>query len=139
MSGPRLDQLADDSLGVVIIDHGSKEQQSNDLFAEIVSMIAHQTGYLTVQPAHLAFSEPTLATAFARCVAQGARGVVIFPYFLLPGRHSMHDIPQLARQAATAHPGIPYAVAHPLGVHQGLCRIVEDGIRSCIAAAHTTG
>ena len=32
-------------------------------------------------------SEPSIATAFARCVDRGARTIIISPYFLSPGRH----------------------------------------------------
>ena len=36
-----------------------------------------------VEPAHMELAEPSIATAFARCVERGATTVVVFPYFLL--------------------------------------------------------
>ena len=50
-------------------------------------------------------------------MADGARTVVVSPYFLSPGRHWQEDLPALAAAAAARHPGVRYLVAAPLGLH----------------------
>lgn len=80
-------------------------------------------------------AEPSLATAFARCVAAGARRIVVFPYFLAPGRHWSRDIPDLAAAAAAQHPGTTYLVAAPLGLHPLMLQIMDQRIRHCLAHA----
>ena len=75
------------------------------------------------------------ATAFATCVAAGATTVVVVPYFLWPGSHWSEDIPALAAEAASAHPGVRYLVAAPLGPHPALAQIVEGRITHCLAHA----
>ena len=60
---------------------------------------------------------PTIGEAFDACVADGARTVVVSPYFLSPGRHWQEDLPALAAEAAARHPGVRYLVAAPLGLH----------------------
>src|SRR4051794_33907764 len=96
----------DRQLGVVLVDHGSRRDESNAMLLDVVRDFAQATGMPIVEPAHMELAEPSIATAFARCVARGATSVVIFPYFLLPGRHWHDDIPRLAAAAAKGHPGI---------------------------------
>ena len=60
---------------------------------------------------------PTIGDAFDACVSDGARTVVVSPYFLSPGRHWQEDLPARAAAAAARHPGVRYLVAAPLGLH----------------------
>ena len=125
------------SLGIVIVDHGSRRTESNELLLEVVALFRETTGYAIVEPAHMELAEPTVATAFDRCVQQGARLVVIHPYFLLPGRHWDQDIPQLAAEAAQRHPEVRYLVTDPLGLHPLMIQIMDDRIRHCLAQSVT--
>src|SRR5256885_3572444 len=93
-------------IGVVLVDHGSRREESNAMLLDVVRDFAQATAISIVEPAHMELAEPSIATAFARCVVRGATTVVVFPYFLLPGRHWNEDIPRLAAAAAKGHPGI---------------------------------
>lgn len=120
-------------VGIVIVDHGSRREESNRLLLEVARQFARETGYPIVEPAHMELAEPSIRTAVARCVARGARMVVVHPYFLLPGKHWTEDIPALAAAAAAEHPGVRYAVTAPLGLHPLMTRIIEDRIAECLA------
>lgn len=91
---------------------------------DVVRLFREKTGLAIVEPAHMELAEPTIAQAFARCVEQGARRVVIHPYFLSPGRHSTSDIPRMAAEAAEAFPGVNYSVTAPLGVDAALTEVM---------------
>src|SRR3972149_2395923 len=106
-----------DSLGVILVDHGSRRDESNELLLDVARQFAAASGPPIVEPAHMELAEPSIATAFGRCVARGAKTVVVFPYFLSPGRHWYDDIPRLAAAAAAAHPGVRHLVTAPLGLH----------------------
>ena len=123
---------APESFGVVVVDHGSVAAASNAMLLEIVAEFRRATGYTIVEPAHMELAEPSIAAAFDRCVEQGATRVVVFPYFLLPGRHSQEDIPQLAAEAAAKHPGVECRVAAPFGRHAGMFEIMQDRIRESL-------
>ncbi len=82
-------------------------------------------------------AEPSIATAFDRCVEPGATTVVVFPYFLLPGRHWNEDIPRLAAAAARQHPGVRYLVTAPFGLHPLMAEVMRQRIEHCLA--HTAG
>ncbi|MEM8865766.1 MAG: CbiX/SirB N-terminal domain-containing protein, partial [Planctomycetota bacterium] len=121
------------TVGLVIVDHGSRRQQSNALLDEVVAMFKQTTGATLVEPAHMELAEPSIATAFDRCVEQGADWVVVFPYFLSPGRHWHADIPQLAAEAAAKHPGVRHLVTAPLGLHEGMASIMQDRMTHCLS------
>lgn len=121
--------------GIVIVDHGSRRSESNRMLEELVRRFREVTGSPIVEPAHMELAEPTVAQAFDRCVEQGARRVVVCPYFLLPGRHWDQDIPELTRAAAARHPGVPYLVTAPIGLHPLMLQVVESRIDHCLAHA----
>ncbi len=114
----------DPHTGVILVDHGSELSAANDMLVEIARMFSEATGVTIVEPAHMDLAEPTLAQAFASCVARGATQIVVHPYFLSPGRHSMKDIPLLSAEAAKNFPDVPYCVSEPLGVDNRLVDVV---------------
>ncbi len=125
--------------GVILIDHGSRRDASNQLLLEVVALFRAQNDYRIVEPAHMEIAEPSLATAFERCVRQGAELVIVHPYFLLPGRHWDEDIPALAATAARDYPGIRYLVTSPLGLHPLMAEIIRTRIDDCLEQAQGRG
>jgi sirohydrochlorin ferrochelatase len=121
-------------LGVILVDHGSRREESNQLLLEVVEHFAKASGLAIVEPAHMELAEPSIATAFARCVERGAATVVVFPYFLLPGRHWHEDIPRLAAEAAASHPGVQFRVTAPFGHHPLLFDVIGERIADCPAS-----
>ncbi len=124
-------------LGVIVVDHGSRREESNAMLTDVVRDFAQATGMAIVEPAHMELAEPSIATAFGRCVTRGATTVIVFPYFLLPGRHWNADIPRLAAAAAQNHPGIRYLVTAPFGLHPLMAEVMRQRIANCLA--HTQG
>ena len=119
-------------LGIVIVDHGSRRAESNDLLLEVVEQFRQTSDYSIVEPAHMELAEPSIAAAFARCVEQGANKIIVHPYFLSPGRHWHEDIPRLAKEASAHHAHVSYVVTHPLGPHPLMLKIIQDRIEDCL-------
>lgn len=94
---------------------------------------APEAGFEIVEPAHMELAEPSIGTAFDRCVERGATKVLICPYFLLPGKHWDQDIPELAAEAAGRHPGVPFVVTAPIGLHPMMKQVIENRIEHCIS------
>jgi sirohydrochlorin ferrochelatase len=122
-------------LGVILVDHGSRREESNLLLLEVVEHFAKVSGLPIVEPAHMELAEPSIATAFSHCVRRGAKTVVVFPYFLLPGRHWYEDIPRLAAAAAESHPGVRFLVTAPFGLHPLMFDVIGQRIARCLAHA----
>ena len=124
-----------DVTAVIIVDHGSRRASSNAMLETFVTQFAEQSPFDIVEPAHMELAEPSIDTAFRRCVDRGARRVVVMPYFLLPGRHWDEDIPNLSRQAAARHPGVEYLVASPIGLHPLMLGVIQARLDHCLAHA----
>jgi sirohydrochlorin ferrochelatase len=117
-----------EKIGVILVDHGSRRDESNQMLLEVVDAYRKHSHWNIVEPAHMELAEPSIATAFSRCVEQGAKLVVVFPYFLAPGKHWHEDIPRLAAEAAASYPGIRHVVTEPLGLHELMLKIIDDRI-----------
>lgn len=120
-------------IGLVVVDHGSRRAESNEMLERMADMIRQTVPYRVVEPAHMELAEPSIATAFGRCIEAGVELVVVSPYFLLPGRHWSQDIPSLAHEAAAAHPGSRYLVTAPLGLHPLMAEVVGSRVEHCLA------
>lgn len=119
--------------GVIIVDHGSRRAESNRMLERFVQeMFASSSPFKIIEPAHMELSEPSIATAFDRCVARGARRVVVLPYFLLPGKHWDQDIPELTAHAAAKHPGIDFLVGAPIGLHPMMVNVIQARLDHCL-------
>jgi sirohydrochlorin ferrochelatase len=120
------------NLAVIIVDHGSRVRESNDQLLAVVDEYCRRWPERIVEPAHMELAEPTIAQAFAQCVERGARQVVVFPYFLAPGRHWTEDIPHLAAEAAAPFPGVKHIVAAPLGLHPLMLDVIDARIQDAL-------
>lgn len=121
-----------ETTGVILVDHGSRREESNQLLLEVVAAYDESSDWRIVEPAHMELAEPSIATAFGRCLERGARQIVVFPYFLSPGRHWHGDIPRLAGEACKQHGGIPYVVTAPLGLHPLMMQVIGQRIEHCL-------
>ncbi len=122
-------------IAVIIVDHGSRRAESNAMLEAFVDRFRQGSAYRAVEPAHMEVAEPSIATAFDRCVAGGARCVVVIPYFLLPGKHWGQDIPRLTAAAAAAHRDVSYLVGAPIGLHPMMMDVIQARLDHCLAHA----
>ena len=127
--------LAPDQFAVIVVDHGSRREASNQLLLDVAEGLRGLTGLPIVEPAHMELAEPSIETAFQRAVAQGARLVLVFPYFLAPGRHWQQDIPRLVSEAAGPFPDVQHLVTAPLGLHPLMLQIICQRVTQCLARA----
>jgi sirohydrochlorin ferrochelatase len=121
-------ELAAVDIGIIIIDHGSRREESNQFVITVAADFQNSEGYRIVEPAHMELAQPDLAVAYDKCVSQGAKYIIVHPYFLAPGRHWHEDIPQLASAAAASHPQTSCVVTAPLGIHSAMLQIIADRI-----------
>jgi sirohydrochlorin ferrochelatase len=118
---------------ILLVDHGSRRAESNALLHDAARRFRQFSGYAIVEPAHMELAEPSIQQAFDRCVDLGAKRIVVFPWFLSPGRHWTEDIPRLVQQAGLSHPEILWTVTPPFGIHPGLFSAVSDRISTSLS------
>jgi sirohydrochlorin ferrochelatase len=106
--------------GVLLVDHGSRLEEANALLDSIARAVAERLPDRMVRIAHLELASPDVPEALDALVAEGAREIVVLPFFLAPGRHSTRDIPGLVEAGLLRHPEVRLRVGAPLGAHPGL-------------------
>lgn len=120
---------------LLLVDHGSRREEANAVLVQVADIIRRQSDFAVVQYAHMEIAEPTIAQGFDACVADGAREVIVHPYFLAPGSHYNEDIPRLVAEAAANHPGVRWTITEPLGIHHKLCEVVLERVEAAIERA----
>ena len=120
--------------GIVIVDHGSRRDESNALLERVARSFGERFGeqYDIVEPAHMELAEPSIATAYGRCVERGATRVVVCPFFLGPGKHWTSDIPALTAAAAAKFPGTTYHVTQTLGLDDLMLELLNKRVGHCV-------
>jgi len=105
-------------LGLLLIDHGSKRQASNDHLQSIakkyqstlVDKLAAVTAErdkdtynqidIAVRAAHMEIAQPSILQQLQQLITKDkVTQIICVPYFLSPGKHATIDIPQLIDEA----------------------------------------
>lgn len=121
------------TIGIIIVDHGSRRVQSNQMLEELAVLFARrfEQTYPIVEPAHMELCEPSIASAYAKCVQRGATRVVVCPFFLGPGKHWTQDIPRLTADAAKGFPQTNYHVTQTLGIDDLILDLLAKRVSHC--------
>jgi len=118
---------------ILLIGHGSPKKEANNI--EVVAKLLHQAvhPYCTdecVKVAYLQFVEPDLMTAIKECVDEGAKRIIVHPFFLSSGMHVTKDIPEIIEEAKDRYDSTKFFYSEPLGVHEKLVHVVLDRVYS---------
>ena len=113
--------------GILIVDHGSRKDEANEMLPDMAELIQSMAGDdVVVRHAHMELAEPDIGQGFADCVRAGATEVIVFPYMLSPGRHSTSDIPRMVAQVAHGFPHVTFSVTPAFGLHEKLAEVVLE-------------
>lgn len=108
----------DDRVGVLVAAIGSSDPRANARTRQVAPRLLVGTSWAGATTAFVTRPEPSLAEAAGRLRRQGARRVVIAPWFLAPGL-----LPDRVRDFAD---GAGIQLAEPLGAHRLVAETVLD-------------
>ncbi|HEX9220402.1 MAG TPA: CbiX/SirB N-terminal domain-containing protein [Gemmatimonadaceae bacterium] len=113
--------------GILIVDHGSRKDEANEMLPQMAELIQRLAGEdVVVRHAHMELCDPDIAEGFADCVNAGATEVIVFPYMLSPGKHSTSDIPRMVAAVARSFPNVAFSVTPAFGLHEKLAEVVLE-------------
>ena len=79
---------------LVLVAHGSRREASNDEIRELAqSMGKCDSEFDQIYPGFLELAEPLIPEAIRAAASDGAKEIIVLPYFLSAGRHVVKDIP----------------------------------------------
>ena len=118
--------------GILIVGHGSRREEANQDVREAARQIGWRGDFPLVEAAFLEITRPTIREGFAALIAQGARHIIVHPYFLSPGRHTRGDIPVEVRAAASLYDVVSYQITEPLAAHRLVIEASLERIREAV-------
>jgi hypothetical protein len=108
--------------------HGSRAADANAAMYQVIELARRRTGYPIVEAGFMDLCPPSIEEAVDACVAQGARRILLFPYFLHLGHHVRRDLPDLMLRLRMKYPAVEITMAPHLGFHPKLADVVVDRI-----------
>jgi precorrin-8X/cobalt-precorrin-8 methylmutase len=118
---------------IVIAGHGSPKKEANNIeqVAGLLHTMLHpECSDDCVRVAYLQFAKPDIMEALEACVQDGAKKVIVQPYFLSSGMHVTSDIPELIHKAKGRFPDVEFIYTEPLGIHNKMAEVVLERIRA---------
>jgi hypothetical protein len=89
----------DRKVGVLLANHGSRQQSWRDMLLEVETAVGDQILALPdvkgVKTAFMEYSEPSIATRLKEFDAEGYDEIIVVPIFVTVGGHTNQDIPNL--------------------------------------------
>ena len=116
--------------GILILAHGSKRVETENIVESIAQKVRDKTGETLVLPAYLQFSELNLETGVEKLIAAGSTDIRIMPMFLFDGIHVTEDIPNELKEIRKKHPRISIQMSHHIGDDDRIADIVIDRVNS---------
>ena len=118
---------------LLLIAHGSRRAEANADLEHLASVLRDKGEFAIVQQSYLELCEPAIVPGGDLCVANGAKCVVMLPYFLSAGRHVVEDLTSARDELSRRHPGVSFVLAEPLGRHPLLAEIVAERAKEALA------
>ena len=133
---PHAYEAAPASVGIIIVDHGSKVAAANERLERLCEAYVKTRApkHWVVRPAHMELASPSISEAFDALVEAGCATIVCHPFFLSQGRHVREDVPALLDEAASRH-NVPYSLTPPLGEAPALLDLVHDVVSAGVKEA----
>jgi sirohydrochlorin cobaltochelatase len=116
--------------GILILAHGSKRQETEQILNSLVEKVKAKTGEKLVYPAYLQFSEQNLEKGIDMLVQSGAKSIKIMPMFLFDGVHVTQDIPNELNEINAKYPEIRIKMSRHIGDDDKIADIIVDRINS---------
>ncbi|PLY01924.1 MAG: sirohydrochlorin cobaltochelatase, partial [Desulfuromonas sp.] len=107
---------------------GSRVAEANDALHAIAAMVREQKPGTVVEVAFREMHAPNIQLGIDRCVDQGAKHILLYPYFLYSGAHVLEDLPEEIDAARQRHEGLQMVLGEPLGVHPKLAEVVCERV-----------
>ncbi|MBI4825584.1 MAG: CbiX/SirB N-terminal domain-containing protein [Nitrospirae bacterium] len=118
---------------IIIAAHGSPSNDAGnieDIAEHLHKMIHPECNKDCVRAAYLQFNKPSIKDAIDRAVKDGAKRIIVHPFFLSSGIHVIKSIPKIIREAEEIHPDVKFIYTEPLGFHDKLAEVALERIKA---------
>jgi len=116
---------------IILIGHGSRVPGAAESMEKVSEALQASGRYAHVTPCNMSLMKPNFVETFKRMVDQGAKSVLVLPYFLNEGVHIKCDIPNMMQEVGKDYPDVKMVMGRPLGFDRLLVDLVAKRIAEC--------
>jgi precorrin-8X/cobalt-precorrin-8 methylmutase len=113
---------------VILLAHGSRVPHAGEDMERLAARLKERSKGGIVETCSMSRLGPHFSEVFDRCIARGARKIILIPYFLHSGLHLVLDIPEMMQEKARQHPGVRVILGKHLGFDECLVELVRRRI-----------
>ncbi|MDF9844232.1 MULTISPECIES: precorrin-3B C(17)-methyltransferase [unclassified Paenibacillus] len=112
---------------VLMMGRGGSDPDANSDFYKLSRLLWERTAYKSVESCFIAIAGPSLDEGLERCLALGARKIIVLPYLLFTGV-LMQQFTERVTAFAAAHPEIRVELGSSIGSHPLLAEMLKERI-----------
>lgn len=114
---------------VIILGHGSRIPDAGKDMEKVATILKDKYALDMVKSCYLSRLGPNFPQTLEACVSEGAKEVIVIPYFLNMGQHIRKDIPQIMQEEAIKYPNIKLIYGKHLGFDDAFADIIFKRIQ----------
>lgn len=116
---------------ILVMGRGGSDPDANSDFYKLTRLLWERTAYKSVESCFIAIAKPSLPEGLERCLALGARKIVVLPYLLFTGV-LMKQFSDIISQFAAGHPEVEVEQGSYLGSHPLLSDMLAERIEETL-------
>ena len=113
---------------IILLAHGSRVPEAGNGMERVVQRLREKLRNCVVEACYMSRLGPHFSEVFEKCVAAGAKNIILIPYFLHTGLHIVLDIPKMMQEKAKKFPDVKLILGKPLGFDECLVDLVARRI-----------
>lgn len=117
---------------VILMAHGSRVPGAGDAMEKVACRLSEFLHYDIVETCYMSRLGPHFEETLKKCVKQGAKTVVLIPYFLNTGLHMRLDIPVKMKKEAERYPEVKLVFGKNLGFDELLVELVKKRVEESL-------
>ncbi|WP_438495114.1 sirohydrochlorin chelatase [Paenibacillus sp. IHBB 3054] len=130
-AGVKISKVEDQDTIILVMGRGGSDPDANSDFYKLTRLLWERTAYKSVEGCFIAIAKPSLPEGLERCLALGARKIVVLPYLLFTGV-LMKQFSDIISQFAAGHPEVEVEQGSYLGSHPLLSDMLAERIEETL-------
>jgi sirohydrochlorin cobaltochelatase len=111
---------------IVLFGHGARDERWREPFDRLIALWRRQHPQIQVELAFLEMMQPSLMSAIASLVSDGALKIVVVPVFFGQGGHLRNDFPVLLTACREKFPDIDLSASPAVGEDEAVLQAIID-------------
>ncbi len=113
---------------IILLAHGSRVPEAGRDMEQVANRLKEKYTYPIVEICYFSRWGPHFPEILEKCVHQGAKKIIVIPYFLHVGLHLLLDIPEMLQEEVRKFPQVKVILGKSLGFNEALVDLVQSRI-----------